>query len=256
MKIKIKNIVGKKTLILISIFIFGLVILPLIAMAAEDFFTNRTIAKNAENISLFQIRWDAEAKKQEEIKDFADMQIEKSKETQEALHKAAENSREILQGFCIKINFEHRDCEKIKIQQSTDGEPQAFWQLENDKSGYKNNTLKTIQTHAKKKEVEDWKIPYLLAWLYHENGSLTEDRRGDGGLSVGLCQCHTGHRDCETTFNGQLSQCIDWFSNYTKKSTEKTILTDVKRGHNPLATYKSYEAEILKKMKLFSFKKA
>jgi len=104
-----------------------------------------------------------------------------------------------------------------------------------DDGGYKNDRLEDLQKHARENGLEEWKIKTYLAWLYSENGTLSENHLGDYGHAKGLCQCNNLHRTCAQTYDKQKKQCLDWFMRYTENSTKQSIRMDVRGQHNSLA---------------------
>ena len=116
-------------------------------------------------------------------------------------------------------------------------EEEKYWQLKKDNSGYKNQTLKTIQDTIKKEwKTEEWKIPIFISFIYSENGTLSPNHkaRDKKEKSYGLCQCNPKYRECEPIddFGAQLRQCLDWFTSYTENSTRESIYRDIRVGHN------------------------
>ena len=115
---------------------------------------------------------------------------------------------------------------------------------------YKTERIIDIQKTAIEKGIEEWKLKTMLAWLMQENGSFSENTRGDYGHSVGLCMCHTKYRKCVFTYDEQKEQCLNWFKVYTAFSTKHSIYKDIKTGHNPRAGV-WYDNGIKKKENLF-----
>ena len=125
------------------------------------------------------------------------------------------------------------------------GSANAEWQFE--KPTYKNQILSDLQISAKEMGIEERKNQIMLGWFLTENGALDhKNATGDGGNSSGLCQCHKKYRKCAPLiYIAQKNQCLAWFADYTKNSTEKSIFADIRDGHNPKAG-KDYTFSIAK----------
>ena len=67
-------------------------------------------------------------------------------------------------------------------------------QIPKDGDIYKIERILDLQKHALNKGIDSWKLLPMVAWFYTETGTLSEHRRGDNGMSVGICQCHTRWR--------------------------------------------------------------
>lgn len=114
------------------------------------------------------------------------------------------------------------------------------------------------------KSEPEWKNLPLVTWLMQENGALSENTKGDGGKSLGLCQCHSYWRrnhtyiddngkeqkGCAQTYLEQRRQCIDWFIWYTRDSTPETIYRDIRIGHN--SAHGTYQYEMKRKESKFT----
>ena len=146
----------------------------------------------------------------------------------------------VLFAYCDRGNHENRKNEIViainKAEKKREGE-EKLWQLKKDNSGYKNQTLKTIQDTIKKEwKTEEWKIPIFISFIYSENGTLSPNHkaRDKKEKSYGLCQCNPKYRNCEPIgdFDAQLRQCLDWFISYTENSTRESIYRDIRVGHN------------------------
>lgn len=122
------------------------------------------------------------------------------------------------------------------------GKTNAEWRWENQ-AEYKSVIISDLQESATEIGIDEWKQRIMLGWFLTENGALTHTAKGDGGNSSGLCQCNKKYRKCAKTYSTQKKQCLQWFADYTKNSTEKSIFADVRDGHNPKAG-KSYTLKI------------
>lgn len=120
---------------------------------------------------------------------------------------------------------------------------------------YKQDIVKDVQLYAEYLGIEEWKYPYMIAWMVQENGAFSSDKRwwDVNGWANGICSCNERWRKCapKGDYTEQRNQCINWFKGYTVNSTPQTILRDIRKGHNPNSG--TYEYLISQKMKLLNF---
>ena len=115
---------------------------------------------------------------------------------------------------------------------------QARWNSPQS-NDWKNARLTDLAQEAITRGIPRQRLAVMLGWLLAENGALDEEVRGDGGASIGLCQCHTGHRLCSRGYKAQVEQCLGWFIAYTANlpadANNAEIAHRIRARHNPQA---------------------
>ena len=115
---------------------------------------------------------------------------------------------------------------------------QARWNSPQS-NDWKDARLTDLAQEAITRGIPRQRLGVMLGWLLAENGALDEEVRGDGGASIGLCQCHTGHRLCSRGYKAQVEQCLGWFIDYTANlpadANAAEIAHRIRARHNPQA---------------------